>query len=68
MHRIRLRLIPLSVGKLIFLNISNLVSRVLDEHEVLEVEEIDDVLEADRWATELSNEFVNKKSFLKIHG
>lgn len=50
-------------GKINFLNISNLVSRVLDEHEVLEVEEIDDVLEADRWATELSNEFVNKNLF-----
>ena len=50
-------------GKINFLNISNLVSRVLDEHEVLKVEEIEDVLEADRWATELSNEFVNKKLF-----
>ena len=47
--------------KINFLDIPNLVSRVLDKHEVLEAKELEDVLEADRWASELATEFISKK-------
>ena len=50
-------------GKINFLDIANLIFYVLDRHKISEVNEIDDVLDADRWASELATEFIKKKFF-----
>ena len=50
-------------GEINFLDISNVIIRVLDKHEVLDVHDIDDVLQADRWASELADKFIKKKNF-----
>ena len=50
-------------GKINFLDIANLIFYVLDKHKISEVNEIDDVLDADRWASELATEFIKKKFF-----
>ena len=50
-------------GQINFLDISNIIIRVLDKHKVLDVHDIDDVLEADRWASELATKFIKKIFF-----